>query len=110
MIVVVLVGGVVFAASRLNDPDVNCDTPQPSLTAWSRGGDAQTDEGYRLVACDRLIGLTAIDVERLLGPPGESHDNGQTYEMGPDGLGIDSIFLGVNLKDGRVVSASVLQG
>jgi hypothetical protein len=106
---VVLVGGILFVSTRRDDPTVNCDAPLPSLAAWAAGGDAQTDEGYRLAECGRLIGLAEVDVERLLGPA--VRDSGAlTWQMGPDGLGIDFMFLDVTVETGRVTAVSVGQG
>ena len=106
---VVIVGGIGFAATHQDNPSVNCDAPLPSLSAWSAGGDTQTDEGYRLAECERLIGLAEDDVGRLLGPA--IRDSGAlTWQMGPDGLGIDFMFLDVTLERGRVTAAGVHQG
>jgi hypothetical protein len=105
----VLVGGIAFAAARQDDPDTSCDAPLPSLSAWSAGGDAQTDEGYRLAECDGLTGLTEADAERLLGPA--MRDGGAlVWQMGPDGIGIDFMFLGATLENGRITEADVYQG
>src|SRR4051812_34743097 len=73
-------GGVAFAATQHDDRD--CSGRLPSATRWSAGGDAQTDEAYRLVDCGRLIGLKTTDVERLLGAPRERDSDGTSYELG----------------------------
>lgn len=104
-----LVAGAAFAATRPGDADISCDAPLPSLSAWSAGGDDQTDEGLRLAECGRLIGLTEVDAERLLGPA--ARDSGAlVWQMGPDGIGIDFMFLGATLENGRIVEADVFQG
>jgi hypothetical protein len=104
----VFVGGVAFAATQ-SDSGIDCDAPLPSLSAWSAGGDAQTNEGYRLAECDRLIGLTEAAAERLLGPA--RRDSGAlVWQMGPDGMGIDLMLLGATLENGRITEASVSQG
>ncbi|MDA0171951.1 hypothetical protein OJ998_22815 [Solirubrobacter taibaiensis] len=107
---VALLGGIAFVAWPRHEAVVGCDGTPFSRSAWSSGGDAQTDEGYQLAACERLIGMTGPQLERLLGAPVERDAEGLAWEMGPDGLGIDSMFLYVVIEGGRVASASVAQG
>lgn len=110
LLAVVLLGVVTFVAWPRTERDVRCDGTPFSRSAWLAGGDAQTDEGLQLVACERLIGMTEPELERLLDEPVERDADGPAWEMGPDGMGIDSMFLGVKLASGRVASASIWQG
>jgi hypothetical protein len=58
--------------------------------------------------CQYLRGRSAADVIRVLGAPSEQDAFGISYEVGPDGLGIDSEFLTFWLaRDGRVTAVEV---
>lgn len=107
---VALLAGIAFVAWPRVAAAISCDGTPFSRSAWARGGDAQTDEGHQLVACRRLIGMTEPELEQLLGTPVERDADGPAWEMGPDGMGIDSMFLSVRLRGGRVASASAWQG
>jgi hypothetical protein len=65
-----------------------------------------------LVECDALIGLKEREVRRLLGRPADHDGVGISYELGgaPGPIRIDSEFLDVDFKNGKVARSSLSIG
>jgi hypothetical protein len=64
------------------------------------------------VECDALIGLKEREVRRLLGRPADDDGVGISYELGgaPGPIRIDSEFLDVDFKNGKVARSSLSIG
>ena len=72
--------------------------PEEILMAWGADGTG-----------DLVVVLKEADLERLLGPA--VRDSGAlTWQMAPDGLGIDFMFLDVTVENGCVTASSVGHG
>jgi hypothetical protein len=64
----------------------------------------------RIVECKELDGHNRRYVHRLLGPA-DGEKRTDSYDLRPDGLGIDSMNLGVDYDShGQVEDVSIYQG
>lgn len=111
------VAGVAFAASTRNDDAtvarVDCASYQFNEHAWNRrhGHPSPRDrQADALHKCRTLIGMRRYKVRQMLGPPDERDAHEVAYELGPDALGIDSIFLDVQFRHRRATSTFFYQG
>jgi hypothetical protein len=112
-IVTVVAAVVIRAALRDPEPRVDCSTVRFERGAWrdTRGSPSRRQRlGRELAACGTLVGASRREVRRMLGAPDDSDARGLGYELGPDGLGIDSEFLDVRFADGAVSAVGTYDG
>jgi hypothetical protein len=108
--------GVGVALARPDDDpstNVNCATYRFDASAWKIGtGDPspREQEGRAMLACRTLIGKRRAEIREMLGAPDDGDTDGPAYELGPDGLGIDSMFLDIGIRHGVVVRTSLEPG
>jgi hypothetical protein len=114
IVVLIAVGvGVAFAQTRHGGNGVDCRTYRFDAKAWRtwKGHPSPHErQGRALVQCQALQGRSRAEVRKLLGPPDDRDRAGIAYELGPDALGIDAIFLDVRLVHGEVKRLSLYQG
>ena len=104
---------VIRAALRDPEPRVDCSTVRFDRDAWRdmRGSPSGRQRlGRELAACETLVGASRREVRRMLGAPNDRDAWGLGYELGPDGLGIDSEFLDVRFTDGAVSAVDTYDG
>jgi hypothetical protein len=105
---VVAVAVVGVALARDDEPNVDCATVRFDAAAWQQGDHSAQAEA--LDACGLLIGKTRAEVRAMLGAPDDRDADGIAYDVGPDSLGIDDMFLDVRFSDGKVSDTSIYQG
>jgi hypothetical protein len=105
-VVAIVVVGIALASDE--PAGVNCAEFRFDATAWQATD--RRSQGDGLDRCRVLIGKTRAEVRAMLGAPDDRDANGIAYDIGPDPLGIDDMYLDVRFTGGTVSDTSIYQG
>jgi hypothetical protein len=112
MTAVALVAAAAVLFARGSE-EFDCSAFRFDAAAWkdsSGNPSPRRPQADGIAACGTLNGKTRTQVRRALGPADDRDADGVAYEVGPDSLGIDSMFLDVHFRHSRVTRATLYQG
>jgi hypothetical protein len=113
------IASIAIASSRESEPRIDCDGYRFDAKVWlapsSSVGEPPTARqrlADGLIACNTLEGVSVDGARKVLGRPEERDRQSLSYELGPERslIQIDSEYLNVAVRNGRVVALTLYQG